>query len=255
MFITCGDAQLYTVSFGQASRTLLALGGWAGSWELWVEPFRYLSQSWHTVAYDHRGAGATIAPTESITIDTMVDDVFAIMNTLGIKQCVLAAESSGVSIALQAALRAPERFTGLVLVDGRYYVPDNNVIDQFNAGLKNNFRAAVGQFVDLCLTPTDSPAIHNWGRQILMRSLPDAAIQLNACMKNMDLRAVVGEITQRTLMMHGDADIIIPLSASEWLAKEIPNSRLHIVAGAGHVPTITHPQEVAEVINDWFPAL
>ena len=48
MFITHADAQLYTVVFGNGPRTLLALGGWVGSWDLWAESFRALSQSWQT---------------------------------------------------------------------------------------------------------------------------------------------------------------------------------------------------------------
>ncbi|MEZ4671174.1 MAG: alpha/beta hydrolase [Anaerolineae bacterium] len=254
MFITHDGAQLFTVSFGRHERTLLALGGWAGSWELWVEPFAELSQTWRTVAYDHRGAGATIAPTESITIDTMVDDVFAVMDAMGIDKCVLAAESAGASIAILAALRKPERISGLILVDGMYYVPDSTGLERFNARLKNDFSGGVGSFVESCLTTADGDEFRRWGQQILMRSTPEAAIQLNVCMKNMDLRTAVKGITHRTLIMHGDADAIIPLKASEWLAKEMPNSKLQIIKGAGHVPTITHPHIVAEAIDRYFVA-
>ena len=58
MFISRPDAQLHTVAFGAASHTLLALGGWIGSWELWTECFTLLSPYWRTIAYDHRGSGA-----------------------------------------------------------------------------------------------------------------------------------------------------------------------------------------------------
>ena len=75
MFIQTGDTQLLTVSFGQSQQTILALGGWAGSWELWQGPFAHLSRTWRTVAFDHRGTGATIAPLESITVENMVADV------------------------------------------------------------------------------------------------------------------------------------------------------------------------------------
>jgi pimeloyl-ACP methyl ester carboxylesterase len=42
----------------------------------------------------------------------MVADVLAVMDALAIDQCVLAAESAGVAVALQAALAAPERLSG-----------------------------------------------------------------------------------------------------------------------------------------------
>src|SRR5262245_212288 len=103
VFITHNDAEFYTVSFGDSARTIVAIGGWTGSWELWTLPFSYLNTTWRTIGYDHRGAGATTAPVESITVDTMVEDVFAILDAYDVDQCVLAAESSGAAIAILAA--------------------------------------------------------------------------------------------------------------------------------------------------------
>ena len=76
MFLTLDDARLFTTAFGPPTApVLLGIGGWIGSWELWAGPFSLLSADWYTIAYDHRGAGATLAPTESITFERLVDDV------------------------------------------------------------------------------------------------------------------------------------------------------------------------------------
>ncbi len=252
MFITSDDAQLYTVVFGDSPRTLLALGGWAGSWELWTNTFTYLSSTWRTIAYDHRGTGATVTPTESIKFETLVNDVFVILDALNVKQCVLAAESAGVAVALQAALQQPQRFNGLVLVDGMYYWPASSDHDPFLIGLKNDFEATVAQFVERCVPEPDSAAIRRWGRQILMRSSQADAVQLYECMFGLDLRPQVSQITQPALILHGEADHILPVTVSEWLSSTIPDCHLHIINHSGHVPTVTRPQEVAETINHFF---
>jgi pimeloyl-ACP methyl ester carboxylesterase len=252
MFITSGDAQLYTVSFGNAPRTLLALGGWTGSWELWAEPFTALSSSWRTAAYDHRGVGATAAPTESITLDSMVGDVFTVMDALGIETCVLAAESAGGAVALRAALQQPERFTGLVLVDAIYYRPAPQTEDPFLLGLRNHYQQTLAQFVDSCLTERDSDAVRRWGRLIVGRSPQEAAIQLYECMFGVDLRPQLRQITQPTLILHGSADRLVPVDSSRWLASQMPTSHLEVLDGVGHVPTITHAGAVAEAINRYF---
>lgn len=252
MFIQHRDAQLFTVSFGDSPRTLLALGGWAGSWEVWTETFTHLSKTWRAVAFDHRGSGATLAPTTSITVDTMVEDVFAVLDTLGIEHCVLAAESAGAIVALLAALRQPQRFTGLVLVDAAYNRPMPVGEDSFLAGLKQNFAATIGWFVDACVPEADSEAIRSWGRQILFRSPQPAAIQLYECMLGMDLRPRVGQINQPTLILQGEADVFVSLAEAEWLAAHMPTCRLQVINGAGHVPTVTRPREVAEAINQYF---
>ncbi|HNS01945.1 MAG TPA: alpha/beta fold hydrolase [Anaerolineae bacterium] len=109
MFVDIGNAKIYTTAFGSTTApVIVGIGGWIGSWELWAEPFAILSRSWRTIAFDHRGTGATLAPVESITFDRLVNDVFAVLDAYAVEQCVLAAESAGALTALGAALRNPQ---------------------------------------------------------------------------------------------------------------------------------------------------
>jgi pimeloyl-ACP methyl ester carboxylesterase len=252
LFITQADAQLYTVAFGSGPRTILALGGWVGSWELWAEPFSLLSQSWRCVGFDHRGCGATIAPVESITLPNMVTDLLAVADRLGIEQCVLAAESAGVAIALQAALEYPDRFTSLVCVAGVYHRSIQHAADPFLAGLRTNYPATLDYFVDACVPEPESIAIRRWGRQIVGRAEQAAAIQLYESLDAIDLRPRLAQVRQPTLIIHGTADAIQPVRESEWLAAHIPNSKLHLIQGAGHVPTVTRPHDVVAAIQGFF---
>ena len=252
MFIRRGDAEFFAVSFGAGPRTIVALGGWAGSWELWAGPFTHLSQTWRTVAYDHRGAGATVAPVESISFESMTADVFTLLDALEIERCVLAGESAGAAIVLQAALLHPERFDGLVLVDGLIHRPAPQGPDRFLLGLQSDFEATVGWFVDTCVPERDCAAVRRWGRQILMRAEPAAAIRLHQCMDGIDLRPHVSGIALPALILHGELDVFVPAESARWLARTMPNSRLEVFAGAGHVPTVTRSAEVAAAINSFF---
>ena len=120
MFLKFEDAELFVSSFGKGPPTLIAHGGWVGSGELWSQPFEILSRSWRTITYDHRGTGATINHAPAITFEILVQDLFKVLDALSVEPCVLASEPSGACIALEAALRDPSRFKGLVIVDGRY---------------------------------------------------------------------------------------------------------------------------------------
>ena len=129
MFVPVADATLFTTAFGDPSApAILGIGGWIGSWELWVQPFAQLSANWHTIAYDHRGTGATLAPAASITLDRLVEDLFCVLDAYQVERCYLAAESSGAAVALGAALRRPERVAGLIIVDGFYYGPPETAL-------------------------------------------------------------------------------------------------------------------------------
>jgi len=254
MFISHNDAQLYTVEFGNGPRTIVAHGGWTGSWELWTEPFTILSKTWRAVAYDHRGTGVTVAPVETISFDALVDDLFAVLDALKIERCVLAAESAGVAIALRAALAQPQRFDGLVLVDGAYYRPAPAQPSPFAIGLQKQFDQTIAQFVQACIPPSEPnrAAIVEWGIKILRRATQASAIKLHELMDGVDLRAHVPTIQLPTLILHGALDVIQPPSASEWLAAQMPHAQLQIIPDAGHVPTMTHPQLVANAIHSFF---
>jgi non-heme chloroperoxidase len=254
MFIDLPDAQLFAVDYGAGPRTLLAHGGWAGSWELWSRPFSILSKTWRAIAYDHRGTGVTLAEPEAITFGALVDDIFSVLDALEVQSCVLAAESSGAAVAIQAVVRQPQRFSGLVLVDGLLYGPTSGAPYPFRDSVQADFERATSAFVDACVPASEpySAAIRRWGRHILWRSPQAAAIRLLDCMIGVDVRPLVAQVVQPTLILHGDQDQIVPLAYSEGLAVQIPNGRLHVARGAGHAPTITRPNEVAGAINEFF---
>jgi pimeloyl-ACP methyl ester carboxylesterase len=254
MFIQNHSAQLYTVDFGSGPRTLLAQGGWTGSWELWTEPLQGLSKSWRTVAYDHRGTGATVAPVDSITMENMVDDLFAVMDNLNIEKCILAAESAGGMVAVQAVLQQPQRFEGLVLVDALLHREESEGIAGFVQALKMDYSKTIEQFVNACVPETEPNCgeVRNWGRKILFRASPESAIQLIQCTYGIDLRSRLAQIPLPTLILHGDQDAIVPLSDSEFAATQIPVNHFHVFQATGHVPTMTRPLEVAEQIRQYF---
>jgi 3-oxoadipate enol-lactonase len=254
MFVRTADADLLVSSFGAGSRTILSHGGWVGSGELWLPPFEILSRTWRTVAYDHRGTGGTRCTASAITFEALVADLFTVMDALGIDQCVVAGESAGAAIVLEAVLRRPERFSGLVIVDGRYTGQRNAQRDQLIAGCRANFPATMDAFVDACVPEEDAEAERAWGKQIVGRSNGPAAIQLLECLEGIELEARLGSIELPTLVLHGSRDVITPLASSEKLAELIPNARLSVAEGAGHVPTVTRPAWVAAEIEAFFGA-
>lgn len=253
MFISAGDARLFSTSFGPRSApVILGIGGWIGSWELWAEPFSILSESLQTIAYDHRGSGATIAPVQSITFENLVSDVFTVLDAYKAETCVLAAESAGALTALGAALAQPKRISRLVIVDGMYHRSAPPGQDRFLQGLRTAYPATLKRFMELCIPEPGCEHIVTWGRQILDRASPEGAVALYEMAGSVDLRAQLGRIDQRTLVVHGALDAIVPLAQGRALASALPNARLVVLDDAGHVPTMTRPVEVARAISEFL---
>ena len=116
----------------------------AEGWQLWQQPFELLSATWRCISYDHRGSGETVAPIESITAETLVADLFAVLDSLGVGRCVLAGESMGGLVAMAAARAEPERFEGLVLVSSP--VPGQRGAERLIAGSRIDYAATATAF-------------------------------------------------------------------------------------------------------------
>lgn len=252
MFLTIGEHRINVVAFGPGPRTFVGVGGWAGSWELWQQPFEELSRTWRTVSYDHRGTGETVVPPEAITLDGMVSDLFGIMDALGIDRCVLGAESSGARTALTAALEHPDRFAGLVLVDGNIKADPPAGENAFATALRADFEAAIDGFMQRCTPGEENAHLRRWGRDILRRAGSEAGARLAESGAGFAIEDRLGAITIPMLIIHSARDRIVPLASSEALAARLPNCALIVLDSDCHVPTVTHAAEVAAAIEAHF---
>ncbi|HVB27451.1 MAG TPA: alpha/beta hydrolase [Mycobacteriales bacterium] len=253
MFLNVNGVRLHTVAFGQGPRTLVATGGWTGSWELWQQPFELLTAAgWRCISFDHRGSGESPVAPDLITAQAMTEDVIGVLDAYGVERCVLAGESMGGAIAQLAAERHPSRFTGLVLVDPAEAV-FNDRRAMLAAGARADYPATVQAFVDRCLPEPDSEHLKRWGRDILLRAEPEQAARLLEMWQD----ATGGDpsrISAPTLIVHGAVDAVVPVEHSRVLATLIPDVELVVIDGVGHVPTMTRPHDVVAAICQRFPA-
>jgi pimeloyl-ACP methyl ester carboxylesterase len=257
MFVDVADGKLFALRHGDRSKqTIIGIGGFVGSSELWAEPFAQLSDRWSTIAYDHRGTGASIASTSSITFDNLIGDLFAVMDAFGVERGVIAAESSGALTALTAALARPGRVSHLVIVDGLYDREASSGADlsDWQQYLLTSYEAWVKQFVADCIPEPDSEHVRKWGNKILGRVAPEDAVALSNAAPVVGIRPRLGEIDQPTLVIHGRLDALVPVEHAEQLAASIPISELRIFEDAGHVPSLTRPTQVADAVAAFLTA-
>lgn len=252
MFVPSDGLLLNAVAFGDPnSPAFLAHGGWVGSWELWQEPFQLMHQDWRCISYDHRGSGVTTASAAQVTPQGLVDDVFRVLDFFQAETCVLAGESLGAITAMTAALQCPDRIRGLVLVDGVTSAGGNPPHPMIQ-GCRTDYPATVRWFVEACVPEPDSEHLKHWGRQILLRAEPEAAARMFESYDEQPVTPAAELIEQPTLILHGEHDAIIPPEVAVALSDVIPNCEILVIPGAGHVPTLTKPQAVADAVRDWW---
>lgn len=253
MFLEVNGVRLHALVFGDGPRTLLAVGGWTGSWEVWEEPIAQLTaEGWRCIAYDHRGAGESPVDPALITVEAMIEDVVGVLNAVEADRCVLAGESQGGAIAQYAAARQPSRFDGLVLSAP---APTGRREDSsaFSDLCRSDYSTAVAGFVERCFPEPGSDHVKRWARNVLLRAEAEQAARIIEMWSDDDVPDVdPRQIEIPTVILHGTADAIVPIEVSQRLAELLPDAELVELDGTGHVPTMTQPDEVVAAILHRF---
>ena len=102
-------AEIYYEETGSGPPIILSPGGLQGVASSYQPVIEGLSQEHRVVVYDRRFGGQSRSPMVVQTWDMVCDDVFGLMDTLGIDQAYLGGGSFGAAISLGCAVRRPER--------------------------------------------------------------------------------------------------------------------------------------------------
>jgi len=169
--------------------------------------------------------------------------------------------SLGGLIALEAALRAPERIRALVLLTASprfVYVPDwpaamdAQVLARFHAELLADPTGTLQRFLALQVKGSEAArdTLRTLRREIAQRPEPGpAALAVGLdLLRDTDLRERIGALACPTLWLFGQRDTLVPAAASENIARLLPQAHRRVIAGAAHAPFLSHPRETGGAI-------
>src|SRR5882762_8482820 len=115
-FIEAGGVGLRYELSGKGNRTLVLVHEMGGSLESWDDVAPRLAETRRVLRYDARGAGLSQKVRGQLGVDTMADDIAALLDALGIAgKVALAGVAVGGAIALHFAARCPERTSAVVV--------------------------------------------------------------------------------------------------------------------------------------------
>lgn len=201
------------------------------------------------VRIDLRGHGLSDAPSGDYALATLAADVLGVLDQLGVAAAVFVGVSIGGQVALQAALDRPERVAGLVLLDTAARIGDRAGWEERRAevrahGLVASAEAVVGRWFPPASRARDPLAPRGY-RNLLVRTPVAGYLGACAALRDADLRDRMGDIALPTLVLCGAEDTATPPALVRGLADAIPNARYAEIAGAGHLPCLDRPDEVA----------
>ena len=181
------------------------------------------------------------------TLWDMADDTVALFDALGIERAHLAGISMGGMISQCVAIRYPDRVRSLTSMHSstgsrRHSIGDPRAYAALLAPGPKNRDEAAEHLVRLYQT-IGSPAYeHDWeelrerGRQAFDRGSNPAGFlrQWSAILGSGSRDLALKDLQMPTLVIHGDADRLVPLRAGRHTARCIPNAHLEVIEGLGH---------------------
>lgn len=218
--------------------------------EMFAAQLEALRSQFRCIAFDQRGFGRTKTDGKPFSYWASAQDLLELLDHLDIEQATLVGLSQGGFISMRAALMAPRRVRGLVLISTRAGLDteeQNGNFRQLAMEWSHNGSANVQQMLSDLLIADDrhAPA---WAAKWRRMHKDSLGLPIEALVGRDDLSPRLGEISAPTLVIHGGADIAIDVSHGRQLAAGIANAQWLEIAGAGHAPPVTHAAETNQAL-------
>jgi pimeloyl-ACP methyl ester carboxylesterase len=258
-------------------KPVILIHGWPLSKEMWeYQVDDLINAGLRVIAYDRRGFGQSDRPWHGYDYDTLTDDLRAIIEQLDLNDVTLVGFSmGGGEVARYFTRYSGERVSKAVLISSVVpYVlqtddnPDGvptDAIDGMIRGVKDDRIGFLDNFgkeffgINFLKHPVSNASLEYY-RDIAASASPRATLECIKSFSYTDFRTDAPAINVPTLIIHGDADKIVPLAtSSEQSVKLISNNQYIIYEGAPHGLFFTDKNRLshhlASFINTGTPAV
>jgi pimeloyl-ACP methyl ester carboxylesterase len=267
--VQVGDINIAYKRFGQGNPILFISGIGAS---IQVDEPTLLSEfvaTNHTViVFDNRGMGETTVGTKPFSIEQFANDTAGLLDALHIEKADVLGGSLGSFIAQELALNYPQKVDRLILASGscggnETIGPSEQTLEMlatlYSPELAQNM---TGEQQAMILAQTLFPP--EWLKEhpeVLNNTVIQLAPGSSATPEIIQQQGLaagtwkgscdrLSRITQPTLLIVGDQDLLMPAANSVMMAQRIPNSQLVIMEGTGHGVSWQVPNEfTAHILN------
>lgn len=236
------------------------------TWEPWAEALRI---DHRVIRFDQAGHGLTgSAGDADYSRDGFVEDIAAFADAVGLERFVIGGNSMGGSHAVGFAIAHPERVAGLILVDAGGAPVRRESRGSGNIGFsiaampgvrevakhitpRSLVERSLRQSVSNEAAVTDERVDRYW-EMLRYPGNREATIERFARGWSAFNEADIAAIEAPTLIIWGEEDGLIPLSAGEWYARTIASSQLVAYPGIGHLPQEEAAAQSASDVRKWL---
>lgn len=216
--------------------------------DLWDGVLPLLRARYALLRLDARGHGASATPVSDLSLAMLADDVLAAADAAGLERFSIAGVSLGGMVAMELALRTPERVEKLIPVCTSATMDSAAWADRI-AKVRADGMAAIADLAMVrFLSDAADPAIYQAVRRQLVCMRAEGYAAAGAAIRDMDLADRIGGIAASTLVVTGTRDASTPFAGhGEHLVARIPGAA-HVSLEAAHLAPLEAPEALAETI-------
>jgi len=239
------DGTTIAVASVGAGRPVVYVSGWLSHLERgWALPeermfYENLAQGCRLLRYDRAGCGMSGPARRSPSLAYELEQLAAVVATLGQEPFDLIGVSLGAPVAVAWAAAHPETVRRLVLYGGwasGAEVSPSSAREHVLGLVGSHWGLGSDVLTDLFAPDASAAARAAFGRY--QRAASDAATaqSLLELSYALDVRALLPEVRRPTLVVHRERDRAAPLAQAEALARGIPGAEFVVLPGRSHLP-------------------
>jgi 3-oxoadipate enol-lactonase len=263
-FATVSGTTLHHLDAGRGDPPVVLLHAFPVNAGMWDEQIAALANRWRVVAPDLPGFGQSPpSPDGEASIDRWADLVAELVEGLGLGPVVVAGLSMGGYVAFSLLRRHRHLVTALVLADTRAGADTPEVLQRrsdqqqkvADGKLDEVFEAQLGTLLSE-ETKAERPDVVERARALMTATPPDTVVAALEAMKHRtDATAELGGIGVPVLVIVGEQDGPSPPSVAREMAEAVPDGRLEVLPGAGHLSNLEAPEAFNRALESFLSGL
>ncbi len=252
-FVKHGDCRLFYIDKGTGPETILLLHSNFASSRWWEPVSRFLAGPYRLLIPDLRGHGRSCRPDDGYDIANQAGDLGTVIEAAAPETLHLVAHGFSAAVALEYAVRHPEKLCSLVLVapapaEGVKTPPEALALFQEMKADRGLLLQAISSII-----PSRAPGATIQSLVDEAQAMAPAAFIANA--QALSLWHVHDRLRMfriPTLLIWGDADIVVSYEEVERTMLDIPGSTLEVMPGVGHAPYFETPEPFVDILLDFL---
>lgn len=253
-FADLNGQRLYYEDTGGTGPAIVFCHGLMMDHEMFAPQVDAFRDRFRCIVWDERGHGQTaVEAPEPFTYYDSANDLAGLLSHLGIEEAVVVGMSQGGFLSLRFALTHPDRVKALVLLDTQAGKEQEEKIPAYqqliSTFVEHGLTQDVGNTISQIILGSGFRDADHWKAKWKTISPANITNNFQTLVSRDDVTERLPDITQPTLIVHGDADIAIPLERAQMMMDKLPDAELKVILGAGHAANLSHPEPVNQAID------